>query len=185
MYTGAVLAGGRSRRFGEDKALYVYRGKPLLLWVLESLEGAQERFIVANRPYPGFGVEVYPDAIPGGDSLSGLYTALLHAKTPWVAVAACDLPFLTPGYWGFLYEKALASPYPVVAALGEEGHMETLAAFYHRDLLPFLEAQLRAGDLFLGRAAGVYGATRVPFPELASRFGEELFVNANRKEELP
>lgn len=145
MYSGAVLAGGASGRFGEDKALFVYRGKPLLLWVLESLRGAEERFIVANRPYVGFGVPVYPDLLPGADSLSGLHSALAHARFPWVAVAATDLPFLTRGFWDFLYEQARASPYPVVAVYSPEGHLEPLMALYHKDCLPQVERQIREG----------------------------------------
>ncbi len=91
---------------------------------------------MANRPYPGFGVPVYPDLLPGADSLSGLHSALHHARFPWVAVAATDLPFLTREYWDFLYEKARSSPYPVVVPFSPEGHLEPLMAFYHRDCLP-------------------------------------------------
>ncbi|WP_117238395.1 molybdenum cofactor guanylyltransferase [Thermus sediminis] len=184
-YSGAVLAGGASRRFGEDKALFAYRGRPLLAWVLESLSGAGERFIVANRPYEGFSVPVYPDLLPGADSLSGLHSALFHAHFPWVAVAACDLPFLTRSYWDFLYEKALASPYPVVVARAKEGHLEPLAALYHRDCLPQVERQIREGDFPVRRVMEALGATYVPFQEVAARFGEKVFLNANRKEELP
>jgi molybdopterin-guanine dinucleotide biosynthesis protein A len=184
-YSGAVLAGGASRRFGEDKALFLYRGKPLLLWVLESLLGAEERFIVANRPYEGFGVPVYPDLLPGADSLSGLHAALSHARFPWVAVAATDLPFLTRAYWDFLHEKALSSPHPVVVAHSREGHPEPLAAMYHKDCLPQVEKQIREGDFLLRRVAEVLGATHLPFAEVSARFGERVFLNANRKEELP
>ncbi|KGQ21769.1 molybdenum cofactor guanylyltransferase [Thermus filiformis] len=184
MYTGAVLAGGRSRRFGEDKALYVYRGKPLMAWVLESLGGAEERFIVANRPY-AFGVPVYPDLLPGADSLSGLHTALVHAQNPWVAVAACDLPFLSRAYWDFLYGLALASPYPVVVPWNPEGHLEPLMAFYHKDALPQVERQIRSGDFLLRRVMEALGATYVPAEEVVARFGREVYLNANRKEELP
>jgi len=185
VYSGAVLAGGASRRFGEDKALFLYRGKPLLLWVLESLGGAAERFLVANRPYEGFGVPVYPDLLPGADSLSGLHSALVHARFPWVAVAATDLPFLTRAYWDFLYEKALASPHPVVAVHGPEGHPEPLMALYHKDCLPQVEGQIREGDFLLRRVMEVLGATCIPAEEVLARFGERLFLNANRKEELP
>ncbi|GAB5601518.1 molybdenum cofactor guanylyltransferase [Thermus sp. FJN-A] len=185
MYSGAVLAGGASRRFGEDKALFPYRGKPLLLWVLESLARAGERFIVANRPYPGFGVPVYPDLLPGADSLSGLHSALAHARFPWVAVAATDLPFLTGEYWDFLYEKAQSSPYPVVVAYNPEGHLEPLMAFYHKDCLPQVERQIREGDFLLRRVMEVLGATYVPAEEVVARFGRGVFLNANRKEELP
>lgn len=34
-------------------------------WVLEGLSKARERFIAVNRPYPEFGVAVYPDPGPG------------------------------------------------------------------------------------------------------------------------
>jgi molybdopterin-guanine dinucleotide biosynthesis protein A len=185
VYTGAVLAGGYSRRFGQDKALFPYRGKPLLAWVLESLSGAGERFVVANRPYEGFGVPVYPDLLPGADSLSGLHSALVHARFPWVAVAATDLPFLTPAYWAFLHEKALASPYPVVVVHNPEGHLEPLMAFYHKECLPQVERQIREGDFLLRRVVEVLGATHVPAAEVVGRFGEKIFLNANRKEELP
>ncbi|WP_337845932.1 molybdenum cofactor guanylyltransferase [Thermus sp.] len=185
MYTGAVLAGGLSKRFGEDKALYPYRGKPLLLWVLESLSGAGERFIVANRPYEGFGVSVHPDLRPGADSLSGLHTALVQARFPWVAVAACDLPFLTRAYWDYLYERALASPYPVVVPVNPEGHLEPLMALYHKDCLPQVEWQLEAGDFLLRRVMETLGATYLPAEEVVERFGPLVYLNANRKEELP
>lgn len=185
MYSGAVLAGGRSRRFGEDKALYPYRGKPLLLWVLESLSGASERYIVANRPYEGFGVPVYPDLLPGADSLSGLHSALFHAKNPWVAVAACDLPFLSPAYWAFLYEKAQASPHPVVVVQNPEGDLEPLMAFYHKDCLPQVERQIREGDFRLGRVVEVLGATYMAAKEVVARFGERVYLNANRRADLP
>ncbi|AEV16673.1 Molybdopterin-guanine dinucleotide biosynthesis protein A [Thermus sp. CCB_US3_UF1] len=185
MYAGAVLAGGLSRRFGEDKALYPYRGKPLLAWVLESLAGAGERFIVANRPYEAFGVPVYPDLLPGADSLSGLHAALVHARFPWVAVAATDLPFLTRDYWDFLYERARSSPYPVVVARNPEGHLEPLMALYHKDCLPQVEAQIRQGDFLLRRVMETLGATCIPAEEVVARFGQQVFLNANRKEELP
>ena len=185
MYSGAVLAGGASRRFGEDKALFVYRGKPLLLWVLESLRGAEERFIVANRPYVGFGVPVYPDLLPGADGLSGLHSALAHARFPWVAVAATDLPFLTRGFWDFLYEQARASPYPVVAVYNPEGHLEPLMALYHKDCLPQVERQIREGDFRLGRVVEAFGATYVAAEEVVARFGERVYLNANRRADLP
>lgn len=185
MYSGAVIAGGLSRRFGEDKALYVYRGKPLVQWVLDSLKEAGERFIVANRPYEGFGVPVHPDLLPGADSLSGLHSALFHAHYPWVAVAATDLPFLTLAYWAFLWEKALASPYPVVVAYNPEGHLEPLMAFYHKDCLPQVERQIREGDFLLRRVMETLGATYVPAEEVVARFGAQVFLNVNRKEELP
>lgn len=78
-WSGAVLAGGRSSRFGRDKALYVYKGKPLIAWVLDSMAGASERLVIANRPYR---LEVYPDLWRGGDTCRGcIRRSRTHGKT--------------------------------------------------------------------------------------------------------
>jgi molybdenum cofactor guanylyltransferase len=179
-FSGAVLAGGRSSRFGVDKARHVYRGKVLLAWVLESLVEADERFIVANVPYE-FGVPVYGDLIPGGGSMSGLHTALVKARCDWLALAACDLPFLTPDYWRYLLEHRHLAP--VVMVQGEEG-AEPLAALYHRSVLPVVKALLHSGDVAMHRVGERAGAHFIARDEVLRRFGSRTLANINRPQDL-
>lgn len=182
-FSGAVLAGGRSARFGADKARFIWRGKPLMQHVLESLEEADERFIVANRPYPEFGLPVYPDVIPGGDSLSGLHAALLYARSPWVAVAACDLPRLDARFWRRLLEargQGLA-----VVALGPSGYPEPLAALYSKAVLPIATRHLQQGELRVGAVLEAARAVRIPWEALAGDFDPDLFANVNTPSDLP
>ncbi|PZA07306.1 MULTISPECIES: molybdenum cofactor guanylyltransferase [unclassified Meiothermus] len=181
-YSGAVLAGGKSRRFGQDKARFLWRGKALLEWSLEALSGASERFVVANQPYPEFAVRVYADRIPGGDSLSGLHSALSYAQNDWVAVAACDLPFLTPEYWDFLGGRAGA--YQAVAGVGPQGFPEPLAALYHRALLPEVEARLIRRELKLQAVLRSARTLYIPWSELELRFGPHLYTNLNTPGDL-
>ncbi len=142
-FSGAVLAGGRSQRFGSDKARFVLDGKPLLTRVLESLAAASERFVVADRDYSDFGPPVYADVLPAQTPLSGVHTALSRAAEDWVAVVACDLPYLTPAYWARL-ARHRAGVQAVVVRRG--GRLEPLAAFYHRDLAPEAGRRLQRGD---------------------------------------
>lgn len=142
-FSGAVLAGGRSRRFGSDKARYVLEGKPLLARVLASLTAASERFVVADGAYGDFGVPVYADSFPGQGPLSGVHTALGQAREDWVAVAACDLPYLTPAYWSTL-ARHREGVQTVVVRRG--GRLEPLAALYHRDLAAEAARRLKRGD---------------------------------------
>jgi molybdenum cofactor guanylyltransferase len=139
-FSGAVLAGGKSVRFGSDKARFVYQGKPMMQWVLDSLEDADERFIIANKPYDEFAPGVYPDLLPYPTPLSGIHSALVHAQHDWVAVAACDMPFLTKVYWSLLQGYCLDTRAVVIK---REGRLEPLAAFYHRSLQHDIEAQLQ------------------------------------------
>lgn len=186
MFSAAVLAGGQSRRFGEDKARFVYQGRPLMAWVLESFAEAAERFIVANRPYPEFGLPVHADVKPGGDAMSGVHTALYHARWEWVAVAACDLPFLSRGYWGWLLEQAHADPsVRLVAGASASGFPEPLAALYHRSLLEDVGRRLDTGRLRLQSLFEEHPARVLPWEGLEARFGPRLFLNANQTGDLP
>lgn len=182
LFSAAVLAGGRSARFGRDKARFVYQGKPLLAHVLASLSAAAERFIVANDPYPEFGVSVVADIILGGDSLSGLHSALVHARHGWLALAACDLPYLTPAYWALLLERRDLAP--IVMVRGQQG-VEPLAALYHKRLLPIVVDQLQRGDFAMRRLPELAGARFVAASEVLARCGAQVLANANRPEELP
>lgn len=183
-FSGAVLAGGQSKRFGRDKARYVWRGRPLAAYVLESLREADERFIVAGRPYPEFGVLVFGDVVPGADSLSGLHSALVHARHDWVAVAACDLPQLSPAYWSYMFARTRTTEGLALVAEGPTGWIEPLAAFYRKDLEPVAREQIARGDLFLKHLVEAADAEIVPWKDLAERFGPGLFLNANRIEDL-
>lgn len=75
MILGAVLAGGRSSRFGSDKALAALGGHTLLERAVASLEAQCDSVIVvgrgdvADRPRPGMG------------PLGGINAALHHAAS--------------------------------------------------------------------------------------------------------
>ncbi len=181
-WSGAVLAGGQSRRFGQDKARYCYRGRPLLEWVLEGLGQASERFVVANQAYP-VAVPIYPDLRPGGDTLSGLHTALARARCEWVAVAACDQPFLQQGYWRFILKRIQPEAQAVVAA--SEGFLEPLGGLYHKSLEAEVARRLEAGQLGLQALLRSIPHVAVPKAELEGRFGPQLFLNANHPQDLP
>jgi len=181
-FSGAVLVGGRSRRFGRDKARYLWRGRSLLEHVLMSLGDAEERFLVGDRPYPEFGLATYPDPEPGVGPLAGVEAALAHARHRLVAVAACDLPRLRPEFWAYLL--AAMGEAPAVASAGPDGEVEPLAAVYTRRLLPELTRARARGVRSLRAFWAGLGGRVLPFAATARLFGPEIFLNANRPEDL-
>ena len=81
---GAVLAGGRSSRFGSDKALALLGGRPLLDHAISALEGQCETVVVVGRDE----VQDWPE--PGRGPLGGLAGALIHAeRSGYDAVLSC------------------------------------------------------------------------------------------------
>lgn len=180
-WSAAVLAGGQSKRFGQDKARFMYQERPLMAWVLQGLLQANERFIVANRPYPEFELPVYPDVHPGADALSGIHTALLKAQHPWVAIVACDQPFLNPAYWEYLLQRS--NGYQGVAVQNPQGFIEPLGALYHQSALPVVLDRLQSGQFRLQTLWQNLEARYVNKAELGF-LGPQLWVNANTLAEL-
>jgi molybdopterin-guanine dinucleotide biosynthesis protein A len=88
-----ILAGGRSSRFGSDKARALVAGVPSVVRVADALAPVAAPATVvaaAAGAYDDLGLPTIGDLEPGRGPLGGLVTALRDAAGP-VFVAACDL----------------------------------------------------------------------------------------------
>ena len=145
--TGVLLAGGKSRRMGEDKRYLVMGGETLLergLGVLRSV--FQEVLVVIAQDSPPVGVDarVVKDLVPECGSLGGLYTGLMQATTPYIFVVACDMPFLDQAVIAqFTSRRATADI--VMAKLAARLH--PMHALYGKRCLPVLEQMIQARQL--------------------------------------
>ena len=97
--TGVLLAGGKSRRMGEDKRFVLVGERTLLERGCAVLCELFEQVCVVIAPdssEPQTKVRVVRDLVPNCGSLGGLYTGLRRAETQHIFLAACDMPFLDP-----------------------------------------------------------------------------------------
>jgi molybdopterin-guanine dinucleotide biosynthesis protein A len=169
MLTVAVQAGGQSSRMGEDKALKLFLGRPLIERVIERLAPiADEMIVTTNRPAEyGFlntssallekhstlrcpegtlsvRIRLIADLKPGRGALGGLYTAVASAAQPLVAVAACDMPFASQEFFESACRLMVEREADVVIVKGKEGY-EPLHALYRRETcLPVIESAIAA-----------------------------------------
>jgi molybdenum cofactor guanylyltransferase len=181
--SGAVLAGGRSSRFGRDKALEVWEGQTLLEHALTSLEDCTERFIVGgtSERYGFAGVPIHTDLEAHQGSLYGLARALEIAQSDRVAVMACDMPGLTRAFWNFMTSL---EPAQIVIPENADGFLEPLATIYGTSCLPTIRTALENNQL---RMTGWHDGLEVrivSWTELEPRFGSKLFRNVNTQADL-
>ena len=97
--TGVVLAGGKSVRFGSNKALEPFMGKRLIDHALASLRPfCAGLMVVANDldPYFDLKITLVRDVVPGQGPLGGIYSALLFSPHEWIFAKATDMPFIVP-----------------------------------------------------------------------------------------
>jgi len=98
--TGVILAGGKSSRFGCNKALSDYNGATFLQQIAGRLRPFVKEVVIAGfRPeyaeYKDAGIPILADKIEGIGPLGGIYTALEYSRTPWILVMTCDMPLVS------------------------------------------------------------------------------------------
>ena len=93
---GAVMCGGKSSRFGSDKALALFGEQTVGAHIVAALRGAGIDPVMAVGGTAGatLGIPTVPDLRPGEGPLGALATALLWAKTGSVLVVPCDVPLI-------------------------------------------------------------------------------------------
>jgi len=159
--SGAVLAGGRSRRLGRDKRLVAVDGEALLARTVRVLAAVADdvtvviadeedrRLVtatVAGVVTPDR-LRTVVDARPDAGPAAGLEAALAVAANPWTLVVAVDHPALSPAVLALLADAAHEVGDAAHAAVALEGLRgpEPLLAAYRRDASARVTALLDAG----------------------------------------
>jgi molybdopterin-guanine dinucleotide biosynthesis protein A len=186
--TGVLLAGGRSRRMGTDKAQLRVHGELVLPRLAERLGSCCDEVVVVRRArqelpaLPG-GVRVVEDLVPAMGPLGGLLTGLAAASTPFVFLAACDLPMLDPALIRWL---AAQPPGPADVLLPQrDGHPEPTHAIYGARCLGAIKQAMLSGELGMGTWLGSLRVERVPEERWRTVHPDgRSFLNVNTPEDL-
>ena len=182
--TGIILAGGKSRRMGRDKAFLPFGRGLLIERVIEVMQQVtSDVILITNNPeqYQRFGLPMYADVIPDGGSLGGIYTGLVSAKMPYGLCLACDMPFVKPDFLRLLCDTAAEAD--VVIPRNTED-FQPLCAVYSQACQAPIRQKIAAGRL---KITGFFEQVRVRVidgPLLAHYDPHDvMFFNANTPEE--
>jgi molybdenum cofactor guanylyltransferase len=180
--TGVVLAGGRSSRMGQDKALLEWKGKPLIRHAIDILGQLCEKVVIsANKNDYGFtACEVWQDVWEVQAPLTGIYSCLRRSQNEWIMVLSCDMPLVDPRL--FQTMVSLSSGYDVVVPVHEGGIIEPLCGLYNKRALPQLEQNLN-GQSYSIKQFIMSSKSRImeTGPEL-DFFRADMFFNVNTKD---
>jgi len=139
-----ILAGGKSARMKENKALLPIQGIPLIQRISQNLEhhfqeiiiSAQSAELFAFLPY-----RVVVDEQPGQGPLMGILCGLEASTNPVNFLIACDIPEIDIP---FLHRMmAYTHQYEIVVPLTGEDKYEPLFAFYNKSVIPRIKNLLK------------------------------------------
>lgn len=182
--TGLVLAGGRSRRMGRDKALIEVAGDALVLRVGRVLEEVCDRVLVASGQDDRYelGWEQVPDLAPDAGPLAGILAGLEAADTDLVAVVAVDMPYADARVLQLLADEWMGEA--AVVPLVDE-RVQPLHGIYATAAAPSLRRLVEAGKRSVVPSLSEVGARVVGEEIWGEADPEGRFArNVNRPEDL-
>lgn len=143
--SGIILAGGKSRRMGRNKALLDLGGLTLIERVAGVMSGVCREIIIAGGD-PGalgsLGYPVVPDAYPGCGPLSGIHAGIMAAGSQYCFISACDIPFLSEKLIRRVVSEA--EGYDAVILMHGEFY-EPLCSLYGRAFAAAAETSIKKG----------------------------------------
>lgn len=178
---GIVLAGGKSRRFGSDKAFAVYEGKFFYEKAVDAFSTVTETIIVAARKESkqkisaDVHVIVDLDEVSGLGPLAGIYSVMEAVDADAYIVLPCDMPYIEGIHLARLY-----------ALLGQEdillvedgGRRQPFPGIYKGNVKPFIKELLAARKL---RMSELYELVQVRCvrSDAVTSSPEQVFRNIN------
>ena len=182
-----VLAGGKSSRMGEDKALLHFAGKPLLTRVCEVAETVKLPVYILTS-WPEKYQEILPESYqflleknPGNGPLVALAQGLQMISADWVLLLGCDLPLLNSEIIHHWMTQLKEVPEPVLAMVPYyQSSWEPLCGFYRKQALINLQG-------FIGQGARSFQVWLSQIDVIKLSLGEEeaaMLFNCNTPEEF-
>ena len=182
---GVILAGGKSSRFGSNKALAIHQGTVLIEGITRRLAGLfPENLLITNTPeeYAFLNWPTAGDQFQNCGPLAGIHAALRTISQPRAFVCGCDMPLLNPALIRFLCQ--LPGDHEVVLPWLPEGP-EPLYAVYSKKALPVIEAHLAKNQCKIGMVYEKLRIRKVAAEEILQILPDfTTFQNINHQHDL-
>jgi molybdopterin-guanine dinucleotide biosynthesis protein A len=189
IFSGYVLAGGKSSRMGSDKAFLELGGETFLARAVKALESVCESRVkvVLNQNQAHFiekiDVPSIFDVYENRGAAGGIHAALQDCESAYALILACDLPFVEKEAIKTLIETAQSAPENVAAIVPRQhdGRVQPLCGVYQTKIcLPVIQRLLEkqtsvSMNDFLTQIETLFIEIEHP---------EKLFFNVNRPEDF-
>lgn len=176
-----VLAGGKSTRMGQNKALLQLESKRFINRICDELSGFSQVLISAavRGDYEDMGFQVVYDEHRDIGPMEGIYQILSHAEEDYVFICAADMPFIKKELVEYMAEF-ISSDYDCYCIVDED-HIHPLCAIYSKKILDVVRKNIDNGCY---RIRNVLREIRTKYIKLSNTcFDNKIVRNINTREE--
>ena len=186
-----ILAGGKSSRFGTDKAFIPFGRGSLIEHIIEQLEPHFTEIIIsAKEPakYNHINRPICTDLLEGAGPMGGIHAGLKLSANPYLFVTACDMPYPSGEIIAHLKTELLNTQpgrEPDAVVLGRDGFIEPFHGMYSQTLIPGIEESVESGITAIYTFLRKMNTRIIDDSVIDSLCPDNsLFLNINKKEDL-
>jgi molybdenum cofactor guanylyltransferase len=172
-----LLAGGKSKRMGEDKLFLPLQGKPMIQCMIEKLlktyfsvhvitSGSNQKKIAESLPPELLkNIAIFQDVYPDKGPIGGIYSGLFYSDEPQVFVLAADLPLFKPELMVAM-EKEFSHKDALIPQT-EKGY-EPLFAIYAKSCQNVFLKMIQENNLKISNSYGLISARIFPKEKIST-----------------
>ncbi len=181
---GIVLAGGESRRMGQDKGQMKFRGRRMIEYVIDVFRMLDIPVLISANAdiYNDLDYPVVADLFPDSGPMGGIYSCMNFRKSPYYAVIASDTPFINSSLYTYLFKKAYGKQ--IIIPDKGNGMYEPLAGLYHHSVFKVFESYIKQQNYRIPDVFEYTDFMPVPVNESLPFYTPCFFSNINSREDF-
>ena len=166
MKSSIILCGGQSRRMGKDKGSLIIKDKPMIKYILSTLNNEIDEVIIVlndnkridkymefiNPEDYSYKLKFVEDKIKNKGPISGILTGLENISSEYAIVFPCDNPFVTKNTIQTLFNELSDNIQAVVPYHDPEDKLKTsepLHSIYNKNIIPIINEQILNDSLHI------------------------------------
>ena len=168
MKSSIILCGGQSRRMGKDKGSLIIKDKPMIKYILSTLNNEIDEVIIVlndnkridkymefiNPEDYSYKLKFVEDKIKNKGPISGILTGLENISSEYAIVFPCDNPFVTKNTIQTLFNEITCNIQAVVPYHDPENKLKTsepLHSIYNKNIIPLIDNLILNDSLHIKR----------------------------------
>lgn len=141
---------------GKDKGSLIFKGKPMILHVLDSVKDIAEEIILVLRDKKQ--IKDYSEILKNHENvifledkskdqgpLIGILTGLSSIKSNYAQILPCDSPFISKNFVLKMFNTIELSDFDAVVPIHKNGRTEPLHSIYKKSSISKLEELIKNG----------------------------------------
>jgi len=156
MKSVVILCGGRSRRMGKDKGSLIFKGKPMILHVLDTVKEIADEIVLVLRDETQVEkynlilkdyefLKIVTDKNKDQGPLVGIFTGLSNINSEYAQILPCDSPFISKSFVLKMFKYMEINDFDAIIPIWDDGHVEPLHSIYNKNSIKIIENLIKNG----------------------------------------